>query len=125
MVVLALTKSRYWFLNFSDRPFNYCTTIFLKFSFCLIKPALLYIKLATRRIPIWYPARSAMYIEGSLLESWYPERQSSEDRLVSCAPMVAPTACSDCDRSAPDTNSLLAHRMPMESCKPTMLLLPS
>jgi hypothetical protein len=34
MVVWAVTKSRYWFLNFSDRPFN--SYNFLKFSFCLI-----------------------------------------------------------------------------------------
>jgi hypothetical protein len=38
-----------------------------------------------------------MYMVSSLTESWYPERQSSEDRLVSCVPMGAPTEHSECD----------------------------
>jgi hypothetical protein len=46
-------------------------------------------------------------MESSLPESWYPECQSSEDRLVSCAPMGAPTERSECDCSAPNTNTVL------------------
>jgi hypothetical protein len=105
MLVYALTKSRYWLLNFSDRPFN--SYDFLKFIFCLIKLVLIYINLAPHRISIWYPAMSAIYRESSLLESWYPERQSSENRSVSCAPIGVPTTRSDCDRSAPDANIFL------------------
>jgi hypothetical protein len=55
----------------------------------------------------WYLAMNAMYMERTLSESWYPERQSSEDRLVSCAPKGAPTARSECDSPALDINSLL------------------
>jgi hypothetical protein len=51
--------------------------------------------------------RYVQYMESSLMESWYPERQSLEDLLVSCALMGAPTAHSNWDRSAPDNSSLL------------------
>jgi hypothetical protein len=50
---------------------------------------------------------NAMYMESSLPESWYPERQSSEDWLVSCEPLGVTTASSECDRWAPDTNSFM------------------
>jgi hypothetical protein len=35
----------------------------------LRKPVLIYIDLAPRRIPIWYPEMSALYMESSLPES--------------------------------------------------------
>jgi hypothetical protein len=47
---IALTKSSYYFLKFSDRPFNSCE--FSKFSFCLIEPPLSWKGLAPPWIPI-------------------------------------------------------------------------
>jgi hypothetical protein len=72
-LVKALTKNSYWFLNFSDRPFKSCD--FLNFTFCLIKWDLNWTDFAPRRIPIWNPVRSFMYIECSLPDSWFPGRQ--------------------------------------------------
>jgi hypothetical protein len=92
--------SRYWFSNFFDGPFN-----FVKFIFCLIFSFRLNLLLAGYQNGI--KRCDVQYMEGSLPESWYPERHSSKDLLVSCAPMGAPTALSEWDRSAPDTNSLL------------------
>jgi hypothetical protein len=73
-VVQALTKNSYWFLSFSERPFD-CYDI-SKFIFCLIKPPLSLKDLASRRSPIWYPVMSAVYTGRSLPpHTWYPERQ--------------------------------------------------
>jgi hypothetical protein len=57
--VLILTG--YWFLNFSDRPFDSCDPF--KIKFCLRKLLLSWKGLAPLRMPIWYryPVRSAVY----------------------------------------------------------------
>jgi hypothetical protein len=101
-LVKALTKNSYWFLNFSDRPFKSCD--FLNFKFCLIKRNLNWTDFAPRRIPIWNPVRSFLYIDCSLPDSWFPGCQLSDNWLESWVPMGG--------------SRQLASRILMDSCAP-------
>jgi hypothetical protein len=75
VLVWAIIKHRYGFLNFSDLPFTSCD--FSKFKLYLIKPVLILKDLAALEIQNWNPPRSAVpvyTVEGSVLESRNPCR---------------------------------------------------
>jgi hypothetical protein len=58
MLVQALTKNPYWFLNFSDRPFN---STFFKVYILRNKTGSNIYLLCSSPHPIWYFARNGIY----------------------------------------------------------------
>jgi hypothetical protein len=83
VLVQALTKNSYLFLNFSDRPVNPYDS--LKIKFCLINPLLIWLDLAPRRMPILNPVKvlCKQGAHAGYLESWAPTLLESET-LIPC-----------------------------------------
>jgi hypothetical protein len=79
VLVKALTKNSYWFLNFSDQPFNSYNC--LKIIFFLIKSVPIKIELALHWIQMW--SRQGQLIAGFLVSGrqlfWHPERSHSAE----------------------------------------------